>query len=52
MSEYVIYNIEDDQLFWNNSLGWVPTEQETRFTQAERDSLPLPVGGKWAVVCE
>ena len=44
---YVIKNIEDDQLFWSNALGWVDSDQEDRFTQAERESLSLPIGGAW-----
>ena len=47
MIYYVIKNTQDDQLFWSNSHGWVETDQEDRFTQAERDTLSLPIEGVW-----
>lgn len=47
MIYYVIKNINDDQRFWSNEHGWVETEQESRFTQIDRDTFALPIGGAW-----
>ncbi len=46
---YVIRNQEDDQLFWSNEIGWVESPDETRFTEEERHTLNLPIGGIWVV---
>lgn len=47
---YVIRNTDDDQLFWSNSHGWVDTASEDTFSQEERDTLSLPIGGVWVLV--
>ena len=49
---YAIYNKNDDQLFWNNELGWVDTSLETKFSQEERDTLNLPIEGVWYQINE
>ena len=47
---YAIRNRHDDQLFWSNKFGWVESPNEDLFTQQERDSLSLPIGGVWVKV--
>jgi hypothetical protein len=49
---YAIKNKDDDQLFWSNALGWVESPDETLFSQEERDTLNLPIGGVWVYVGE
>lgn len=50
MMMYAIKNTEDDQLFWSNELGWVESPDETIFTEEERLTLQLPMGGVWVYV--
>lgn len=33
--------------FWSNSQGWVELSEATKFSKKERETLSLPVGGKW-----
>lgn len=47
--KYVIRNEDDDQLFWSNELGWVSSPDETYFTEEERHTLNLPIGGIWSI---
>jgi len=44
---YVLRHAVDDQLFWSNTLGWVETGKETRFTEEHRNRLDLPFVGVW-----
>jgi len=48
---YVIRNDVDDQLFWSNLYGWVET-QEDIYSQEDRLTLALPLGGIWVKVNE
>lgn len=43
---WVIFNTEDDTLLWSNELGWTEEEYDT-FTEEERYTLNLPMGGCW-----
>lgn len=49
---WIIQNIEDPELVWSNELGWVEgsVNDYTLFTQAQRDTLNLPIGGQWVEV--
>jgi hypothetical protein len=39
-------------LFWSNSQGWVDRQSADVFTDAERESLRLPYGGRWVSMQE
>lgn len=43
---YVIVQ-NDGDLYWSNEHGWVYRNGATQYTEAERNSLNLPVGGHW-----
>ena len=34
-------------LFWSNDDGWTEYEYADRFTDAEKQTLTLPMGGEW-----
>lgn len=36
-----------EPLFWNNADGWGDAATADRFTDAEKQTLTLPMGGKW-----
>lgn len=36
-----------EPVFWNNQDGWGDAENADRFTDAERQTLNLPIGGAW-----
>lgn len=36
-----------ERLFWNNADGWGCASTATRFTEGERLTLCLPIGGFW-----
>lgn len=42
--------ITNGDLWWSNEHGWGDQESATRFTQAERYRLSLPLGGYWRVI--
>ena len=46
---YIITNTDDDVLAWSNEDGWVSETFDT-FTEEERLSLNLPIGGEWRSV--
>ena len=46
---YIIVNLSDDALAWSNANGWTEDTFDT-FTQGERDTLDLPMGGAWVQV--
>ena len=46
---YVIYSPDEDG-YWSHSQGWVALEEAGRFTEAERRSVDLPIGGGWVAV--
>ena len=46
---YIIVNTADPSLAWSNEDGWTEDTYDT-FTEAERQTLNLPIGGKWEPV--
>jgi hypothetical protein len=54
---WVICEPKDDEdrfqwLFWSNDNGWGDYESATRFTEDERQTLTLPLGGEWLHMTE
>jgi hypothetical protein len=47
METYVIVNIHHPNTHWNNDWGWTSKSEATHFTLDERNSLNLPMEGKW-----
>ena len=45
---YIIEN--DEGLCWSNKYGWTDSDDFDTFTPEERDTLDLPMGGKWIEV--
>ena len=43
------HDLDDDgaALYWNNSDGWGCADTADRFTDAEKQTLNLPIGGAW-----
>jgi len=41
-------NEEDKPLYWSNNAGWVDLCNADEFSKKERNSLNLPIDGKWA----
>lgn len=37
----------DGDLYWSNEIGWVGINIATHFTDAERYTVSLPIGGNW-----
>lgn len=48
------YRIQSDadDTYWSNADGWVDIKSADLFTQHERDTLRLPMGGLWVPVEE
>lgn len=48
---WAIVSIEDENLFWNDKLGWVRDDAGEMmfdlFTLEEKDTLKLPLDGMW-----
>jgi hypothetical protein len=44
---WVIQNINEPELFWNNNYGWTDLELAQEFTEQDRLRLNLPFGGEW-----
>lgn len=49
---YVIQNINDPTLYWSNKYGWCEMDFDFKdtidmFTQHEKNTLNLPIEGKW-----
>lgn len=40
----------DGPLYWSNDIGWVSKGSADIFTEEERNSLNLPIEGKWVKV--
>lgn len=36
-----------EPVFWSNQDGWADAENADRFTDAEKQTLTLPMGGEW-----
>lgn len=43
---WIIVSDEDKELLWSNVWGWTGEDFDT-FTDEERDTLNLPMGGHW-----
>lgn len=50
MIRYVIQNINDSDLFWNNEFGWVIDNDVDIFSDDDIVVLQLPIEGKWVKV--
>ena len=46
---WIICNTEDDFLLWSQEIGWTEDEYDT-FTDEEKESVNLPLGGVWEKV--
>ena len=46
---WIIFNINDPDLCWNNQDGWQSDNYDT-FTDEEREELNLPFDGEWEQV--
>lgn len=44
---FVIRHFHDDQLFWNERLGWVEAGQKDYFHEDDYERLSYAVDGKW-----
>lgn len=44
---YAIICEENNDLMWSNEDGWVNTPTFTLFTEEEKNTLRLPIGGRW-----
>lgn len=41
---------EADELIWNSAEGWVDGDNYDTFSDEERHTLTLPIGGRWQQV--
>jgi len=46
---FLTQSIDQPETFWNNEYGWCDRSMATKFTYEERQTLNLPIGGKWVV---
>lgn len=46
---WIIRSIEQPDLCWSNEDGWVQDTFDT-FSEEEKNSLSLPIGGEWEQV--
>lgn len=46
MNRFVIQNVNDPDLLWSNTDGWVEEDFDT-FTLDESETLNLPIEGEW-----
>lgn len=44
---WIIINEDEPDLTWSNEIGWVDGDNFSQFTDADRTSLSLPLGGVW-----
>lgn len=51
MCQYVIYNLQD-HTYWSNSFGWVGLEEASFYDETDRNTLNLPIGGRWVPLWE
>lgn len=48
---WAIQHIEEPELFWSNLYGWTDHLPEADiFTDDERQTLNLPMGGQWRLM--
>lgn len=50
INKYRIQSLEDTDLYWGNEFGWVDIDSCESFTEADRRSLNLPIGGHWVKI--
>lgn len=43
---WIIYSINEPELCWSNFDGWVEENYDT-FSDEEKETLTLPIGGAW-----
>ncbi len=48
MNGYIITNAEG--LLWSNTEGWISGDNYDTFSEKERHTLNLPIGGQWEAV--
>lgn len=41
---------KQESLYWSNEFGWTWKDQSDTFTNEEKESLLLPIGGVWEEV--
>lgn len=47
MTNFIIFS-RDEVAYWSNTEGWCETRAEADvFTEHQRDTLDLPLGGEW-----
>ena len=44
---YIIQNKNDEELYWSNQWGWCDIDEADRFSEDEKNTLNLPLEGKW-----
>ena len=44
---WTIRDEEEEELYWSNEYGWVYYKYADVFTDEERNTLNLPLGGIW-----
>ena len=47
MKKNWVIKCKNDNLFWNNQIGWVDFSSGDVFNQREKNTLNLPVEGQW-----
>lgn len=45
---WCIQSETDKKLYWSNDHGWVPPNQAVVFSNMDKQTVQLPMGGKWA----
>lgn len=52
-TRYIIVSTDEadtDTIYWSNKVGWTTYENADIFTESEKNSLGLPLSGKWAEI--
>jgi len=49
MDSFVICNITEDEMLWDEKLGWV-NDNPTVYTEEQTRSLTLPENGDWQLL--
>lgn len=50
MNRYFIQNVNDSNLVWSNTCGWIDYNEDDdwdTFSLEETETLNLPIEGKW-----
>ena len=51
MRMYAIINSQNNNDMWSNSHGWTGEQDFDLFTETEKTTLNLPIGGAWVYMC-